>query len=95
MRQSIAAIRRGGHITIVGYLAGIDLGLNVFDLIERNANLHGVSVGNAEGFAQMMNFVAEHGLQPVIDKTYAFEDAGAALGDIAKGAHFGKLVVTV
>lgn len=95
LRQSIVAIRRGGHITIVGYLAGIDLGLNVFDLIERNANLHGVSVGNAEGFAQMMNFVAEHGLQPVIDKTYAFEDAGAALGEIAKGAHFGKLVVTV
>jgi NADPH:quinone reductase-like Zn-dependent oxidoreductase len=95
LRQSIVAIRRGGHIAIVGYLAGIDLGLNVFDLIERNANLHGVSVGNAEGFSEMMNFVAEHGLHPVIDKTYVFEDAGKALVDIAKGAHIGKLVVNI
>jgi D-arabinose 1-dehydrogenase-like Zn-dependent alcohol dehydrogenase len=67
----------------------------VFDLIERNANLHGVSVGSAEGFAQMMNFVAEHALQPVIDKTYSLEDAGEALRDIVKGAHFGKLVVSI
>jgi NADPH:quinone reductase-like Zn-dependent oxidoreductase len=95
LKQSIAAIRRGGHIGIVGYLAGIDLGLNVFDLIERNAHLHGVSVGNAEGFARMMNFVSEHGLQPVIGKSYPFEDAGAAMRDISKGEHFGKLTVKV
>jgi NADPH:quinone reductase-like Zn-dependent oxidoreductase len=95
LRQSIVALGRGGHIAIVGYLAGIDLGLNVFDLIERNANLHGVSVGSAEAFAQMMNFVAEHALQPVIDKTYSLEDTGEALRDIVKGAHFGKLVVSI
>lgn len=93
--QSIAAIRRGGHINIVGYLAGIDLGLSVFHLIERNAHLHGVSVGNAEGFTEMMNFVSEYNLVPVIEKSCPFEEAGQALSSIVKGDHFGKLVINV
>jgi NADPH:quinone reductase-like Zn-dependent oxidoreductase len=93
--QSIAALRRGGHIAIVGYLAGIDVGLTVFDLIERNAHLHGVSVGNAEGFTEMMNFVSEHSLVPVIDSSYSFEDTALAMKAIVAGEHFGKLVIRI
>jgi len=93
--QSVVAIRRGGHVNIVGYLAGIELGLTVFDLIERNAHLHGVSVGNAEGFDAMMKFVATHTIRPVIDKSYAFEEADTALRDIVRGEHFGKLIVKI
>jgi NADPH:quinone reductase-like Zn-dependent oxidoreductase len=91
--QSIAALTRGGHINIVGYLAGIAVGLTVFDLIERNAHLNGVSVGNRDGFEAMMTFVAEHGIRPAIGAHYDFDAAGAALQDIVAGAHTGKLVV--
>jgi NADPH:quinone reductase-like Zn-dependent oxidoreductase len=93
--QSIAALRRGGHINVIGYLAGIGLGLSVFDLIERNANLHGLSVGNREQFEKMMDFVSVHGIRPVIDRTYSFEEAGRAIQDIARGGNFGKLIVTI
>ena len=93
--QSIAALRRGGHINVIGYLAGFGLGLSVIDLIERNANLHGLSVGNREQFEEMMDFVTEHGIKPVIDRTYSFEGTGEALQDIARGGNFGKLVVTI
>jgi NADPH:quinone reductase-like Zn-dependent oxidoreductase len=95
LQQSFAALRRGGHINVIGYLAGIGLGLSVFDLIERNANLHGLSVGNREQFGKMMDFVSEHGIRPVIDRTYSFEEAGQAMQDIAQGGNFGKLVVTI
>ena len=93
--QSIIALRRGGHINVIGYLAGIGLGLSVFDLIERNANLHGLSVGNREQFEAMMDFVGEHGIRPVIGRTYSFDKAGQAIQDIASGGNFGKLVVTI
>ena len=91
--ESFAAIRRGGHINIVGYLAGFGLDLSVFHFIERNANLHGLSVGNREQFEAMMAFVETHRIRPVIDRRYVLEEAGQAIGDIAKGDHFGKLVV--
>jgi len=93
--QSITALRRGGHINVIGYLAGIGLGLTVFDLIERNANIHGLSVGNREQFEEMMDFVSEHDIRPVIGRTYSFDKAGQAIQDIARGGNFGKLVVTI
>jgi NADPH:quinone reductase-like Zn-dependent oxidoreductase len=95
LSQSITALRRGGHINVIGYLAGIGLGLSVFDLIERNANLHGLSVGNREQFEKMMDFVSKHGIRPVVDRTYSFDQAGQAMQDIARGGNFGKLVVII
>ena len=95
LAQSITALRRGGHINVIGYLAGIGLGLSVFDLIERNANLHGLSVGNREQFEEMMDFVGEHGIRPVIGRRYSFDEAGRAIQDITHGGNFGKLVVTI
>ncbi len=93
--QSVASLRRGGHIGIIGYLAGIGLGLNVFDLIERNANLSGISVGNREQFTEMTSFLSEHPFQSVIDRRYTFDEAPQALAAIAEGQHFGKLVVEI
>ncbi len=93
--QSITALRRGGHINVIGYLAGIGLGLSVFNMIERNANLHGLSVGNREQFEEMMKFVGAHGIKPVIGRTYSFDEAGQAIQDITRGGNFGKLVVTI
>ncbi|MBT8442180.1 MAG: NAD(P)-dependent alcohol dehydrogenase [Gammaproteobacteria bacterium] len=95
LKQSFAALRRDGHIAVVGYLAGIDLGLTVFDLIERNAHLHGVSVGNRDSFEAMMSFVAEHELRPEIARSFAFEQAGEALTTISRGEIVGKLVVSI
>jgi len=93
--QSVAALRRGGHINVIGYLAGFGLGLSVIHLIERNANLHGVSVGNREQFEALMDFVGEHRIRPVIDRTYSFDKASQAIQDIAHGGIFGKSVVTI
>lgn len=93
--QSVASLRRNGWVANVGYLAGIGLGLTVYDLIERNANLHGMSVGHREGFLAMMDCVARHEIRPVIHAEYAFEDAPRAFVDLHDGQHFGKLVVNI
>ncbi len=93
--QSLRAIRRGGHIAVVGYLAGAGIELTVFDLIMTNANIHGMSVGNRDDYEAMMSFVSRHGIRPVIHRVYEFEASGAALGDIARCEHFGKLALTI
>jgi len=95
LEESIASIRRGGHINIIGYLAGYGLGLSVVHMIERNAHLHGLSVGNREQFEAMMDFVGAKRLRPVIGTTYSLEEAGNALLDMAAAGHFGKLVVKI
>jgi NADPH:quinone reductase-like Zn-dependent oxidoreductase len=93
MENSLAAIRNGGHIAIIGYVAGADMGISVFPLIIKCAHLHGIATGNRENYAAMMNFIEEHSIQPEIGTRYAFKDANKALADLVQGAHFGKLVI--
>lgn len=95
LENSLAAIRHGGHIAIIGYMAGVDLGITVFPLIIKNANLHGIGVGNRDNYETMMRFVGDHKIRPIISDSYGFDQAGKALNDLTKGAHFGKLTVQI
>jgi len=93
--QSFKAIRRGGHIPIIGALAGAKMDLLVYDLIATNAHIHGISVGNRSACEDMMRFVEQHRITPVIDRNFAFADAADAIRDIDQGNHVGKLTVTI
>ena len=93
--QSFKAVRRSGHIPVIGALAGAQMDVAVYELIMTNAHLHGIGVGNRDGYEAMMRFVDEHRVSPVIHKSYAFDEAATAMQDISKGEHFGKLVVRI
>jgi NADPH:quinone reductase-like Zn-dependent oxidoreductase len=93
--QSFKAIRRGGHIAIIGAPAGAQMDLAVYELIMTNAHLHGIEVGNRAGYEEIMSFVDQHRICPVIHQIYPFADAAPAMQDIDKGEHFGKLVVRI
>jgi NADPH:quinone reductase-like Zn-dependent oxidoreductase len=41
----------------------------------------------------MCRSIALHKIKPVIDKTFAFDEAKAALGHMAGQSHFGKIAV--
>ncbi|MDE0842139.1 MAG: NAD(P)-dependent alcohol dehydrogenase [Porticoccaceae bacterium] len=93
MENSLAAIRNGGHVAIIGYVAGADMGISVFPLIIKCANLHGIATGNRETYSAMMAFIEHHTIRPEISSSYAFDDARNALEEFALGTHFGKLVI--
>lgn len=93
MENSLAAIRHGGHIAVIGYMAGVEMGVTVFPLIIKCANLHGIGTGNRDNYSAMLAFMDQHKIEPQINARYAFDEADKALGDIVHGTHFGKLVV--
>jgi NADPH:quinone reductase-like Zn-dependent oxidoreductase len=93
LANSLAAIRHGGHVNVIGYMAGAQLDTTVFPFIIKNANLHGIGTGNRDGYQAMLECIARHELRPVIDRVYPFEAAPEALADLAAGGHFGKLAL--
>lgn len=89
---SSKCVRRGGHIALIGVLAGG----GQFDprlMMLKAARLQGIFVGSREMFEEMNRAIHLAGLKPVIDRVFGFDDLRAGLDHLASGAHFGKVVV--
>jgi NADPH:quinone reductase-like Zn-dependent oxidoreductase len=88
------AVRRGGHIALIGVLAG----RGEFDprlMMLKSARLQGIFVGSREMFEDMNRAISVGGLRPVIDRVFEFGELHEALNHMANGAHFGKICIRV
>ncbi|MDP3854347.1 NAD(P)-dependent alcohol dehydrogenase [Phenylobacterium sp.] len=92
IQQSLRAIRIGGHIAIIGVVAGAG-DINPAVLIGNSARLQGVSVGSREMFEAMCRSIELHRISPVVDKVFPWTEARAAFAAMAGGEHFGKIVL--
>ena len=93
IEQSMRAIRIGGHIAIIGVVAGAGNPFNPASLIGNSAKLQGLSVGSREMFEAMCSAIDQHRIRPVVDKVFPWEEARAAFEAMAGGEHFGKIVL--
>ena len=93
IHESMKAIRIGGHIAIIGVVAGAGDPFNPAALIGNSAKLQGLSVGSREMFESMCRAIDLHQIRPVVDKVFAWTDAKAAFTAMAGGEHFGKIVL--
>ncbi|MEQ8747674.1 NAD(P)-dependent alcohol dehydrogenase [Pyruvatibacter sp.] len=95
LTQSLAAIRVGGHIAIIGLLSGMVKDMNVATVFSQNARIHGITVGSRAQFEDMLKAMALHEIHPVIDTTFPLEELQAGLAHMAAGAHFGKIGIEI
>lgn len=94
LERSLQAVAHGGHIALVGVLAG-SVGVDPFPLALRNGTISGIYVGSREHFETMNAFIEKHQIRPVVDQVFSFGDAARAYDYLASGAHFGKVVIRV
>ena len=93
IEQSMRAVRIGGHIAIIGVVAGAGNPFNPAALIGNSAKLQGVSVGSREMFEAMCQAIEQHRIEPVVDKVFPWTEARAAFETMQRGDHFGKIVL--
>ena len=91
--QSLAALGYGGHIALIGGLSGFGGDVPAVALIGRNAGVTGIFVGSRADFEAMNAFIAQHRLEPVIDRVFDYAEAAAAYAHMESGRHFGKIVI--
>ena len=100
LRKSFDCIAFGGLINCIGYLSGKEdapgdrINTNVLAL-RRNVMLKGILNGPKDRFEEMIKFYEAHGIHPVIDRIFSFDEARDALKYLYSGSHFGKVVVKV
>ena len=93
LTQSLAAVRAGGTVALLGALTGLAGELNIAPIMMRRLRLCGILVDSRAAFEAMVAFLADHRVEPVIDARFRFDELGDALRHLQSGAHFGKIVV--
>jgi NADPH:quinone reductase-like Zn-dependent oxidoreductase len=91
--QSLASLAPGGHIALIGGLAGFGGEIPAMTLLHGNATVSGIYVGSRANFESMNAFIERHRIRPVIDRVYRLDEAAAAYQRMAAGEHFGKIVI--
>lgn len=93
IQESMKAIKIGGHIAVIGVVAGAGEPFNPASLIGNSAKLQGLSVGSRDMFEAMCRMIELKKIFPVVDKVFPFTEAKAAFAAMAAGEHFGKIVL--
>jgi NADPH:quinone reductase-like Zn-dependent oxidoreductase len=90
--KSMVCTRTEGTIAVIGVLASGE-GLDPIRILMKSLRLHGIYVGPAVMFEEMNQAISIAKLRPIIDRTFDFADARAALEYLESGAHFGKVTI--
>jgi NADPH:quinone reductase-like Zn-dependent oxidoreductase len=91
--QSIIAAAVGGHISLIGVLAGFAGPIPTVQLMARQIRLIGITVGTRRQQQQMVMAMNASPLRPVIDRTLPLASLADAFRLQASGGHFGKICI--
>ena len=95
LNVSLAAVRIGGSISLIGLIAGRAAEINTYEFVGKNVTVHGIETGSHEMYDELIAFIDQHRLIPVLDSVHPAEQVREALFHLQRGAHFGKIVVSV
>lgn len=93
MAQSLQAVRIGGHISLIGVLAGISGEVPTALAMSKNAAIKGVTVGSRQDQEDLIAAIEANGIQPVIDSSFPLDQIAAAFAHQISQKHFGKILL--
>ncbi|MBN2320645.1 MAG: NAD(P)-dependent alcohol dehydrogenase [Acidobacteria bacterium] len=92
--QSVAALRRGGMLSLIGVLAAGGEA-NILAVLMNGIRVQGIFVGSREMFAAMNTAIEMNNLHPVVDRIFSFDNVKAAFEYMEAGSHFGKICIRI
>lgn len=93
LSKSVRAVRYGGKVALIGVLTGKAGEVNTISILHKHVRVQGIYVGSRDMFEAMNRAIAQHQLQPVVNRVFSFNEAKEALAYLESGAHFGKVVI--
>jgi NADPH:quinone reductase-like Zn-dependent oxidoreductase len=90
---SLEASAVGARIAFVGMIGGQSASVDTYRFVQRHVTLHGIETGSREMLEDLVAFVEQTEIHPVIDRTFSARDVQTALGHLQRAGHFGKLVL--
>jgi NADPH:quinone reductase-like Zn-dependent oxidoreductase len=92
--RSLKSVRRGGHIALIGVLAGSGE-VDPRFIFLKQVRIQGIYVGSRQMFEDMNQALTVSAIHPVIDRVFPFDEAPAAFTYLESGTHFGKVCISL
>ncbi len=93
--QSMMATRVGGHVALIGVLAGFAGPVQTALLMAKNLRVQGLTVGSRQQQLDMIAGIEANGIRPIISDHFPLDRLADAFRHQAANAHFGKIVVDI
>lgn len=94
--RSLNAVAMAGTVFVIGFLSGSRPTIDVLSVIEKGARIQGNNAGPVADLAAAAAAIAAHRLTPIVDQTFAMDEAADAYAHLAAGGkHFGKIALRV
>lgn len=93
--QSMIATRVGGHVALIGVLAGFAGPVQTGLLMGKNLRVQGLTVGSRAHQLAMIAGIEANGIRPIISDRFPLADLAAAFRHQESGQHFGKIAVGI
>lgn len=93
--QSIVASRTGGHLALIGAVAGFDGGIPFAISQAKRLRLQGVTVGSRRDQMEAVRAIEANGIKPVVDSNFPLEGLADAFRHLQAGAHIGKICIDI
>lgn len=92
--ESVAACQMGGVVLVIGNTSHRPPVLPLRETIMHHIRVQGMAVGSVEMLRDLSAFVALHGIRPIIDRVFRFDELADAFRYQLTGNHMGKIVLT-
>ncbi len=85
----------GARIVVYGGTQGKVNGISPQKLFWKQVSIIGSTMGSPEDFSDMLNFVKNHKIRPIIDSSFPLLEANEAFQRMHEGLQFGKIVLDI
>ena len=93
--QSMMATRVGGHVALIGVLAGFAGPIQTGLLMAKNLRVNGLTVGSRAQQLAMIAGIEANGIKPIISDHFPLANLADAFRHQAANGHFGKIAVDI
>ena len=92
--ESIASLRLGGRLAVLGYNYGIPLAVDTADLIYGQWSILGSRASTLQDVVEVARLVEQGRIKPVVSEQYPLQQAEQALARLRENPPLGRIVLT-
>jgi NADPH:quinone reductase-like Zn-dependent oxidoreductase len=93
LNNLIDVVKPGGKIVFYGATKGNPTELTARKIFWNQLKIIGTTMGSDQDFEQMIQFVKQKKIKPIIDEVFTFEEAEKAFDRMKEGKQLGKIVL--